>query len=244
MKKIFSIAVVLLAGSFVCLPASAQYAAGNRYDLALSAGSGQFASALSWSHLYGVGKKGNFQIGYGVRLTNYFGSEQKYITAPSKFTSTAQGLGTLFSETIEANLDTVTFTKSQVNSLNAAVYLQYSLFNKKLDVGFNIDVIGFSIGQKQGGTYTNNGRNSAVSAKPTAFNLLLTSDNDIGSLNSEFYARYWLSDKWAVRAGYTFLFTEYKADTQVQPVGNDTNDRFRNKSGMLMVGVTYAPARK
>jgi len=76
--------------------------------------------------------------------------------------------------------------------------------------------------------------------KPTTLNLLLTSDNDIGTLNSEFFARYWIKPAWAIKAGYTFLFTEFTTNREL----TFNNDRFRNKAGMFMVGITYAPFKK
>jgi hypothetical protein len=214
----------------------------NHFDLALSFGGGQFTAAPSWTHLHGIGKKQKFKIGYGTRLNLAFGSNQSFVTAPAKLTSGKTGLGVLFSDNIPANIDTVSLVKSQVNSLNAMVVLQYTIV-PKLDLGFNIDVIGFSFGGTQGGTYSRNGTNTAVSAKPTGFNLLLTSDNDLGSLNSEFYVRYWFNPKWALRAGFTFIFSEYTTSTAVQQLP-EANDRFRNKVGQAMIALTFSPFRK
>jgi hypothetical protein len=214
----------------------------NNFDLALAFGGGQTTISPSWAHLHGIGKKEKFKIGYGVRFNSVFGSDQTFITAPAKLTSGKTGLGVLFSETIEANLDTISLVKSQVNSLNILVNLQYS-FTRNLEVGFNIDALGFSFGGSQGGTYTRNGTNTAISAKPTTANVLLTSDNDLGSLNSEFYARYWLSEKWAIKAGLTFIFSEYTTNTQVQQIP-EPNDRFRYKTGQAMIAVSFSPFRK
>ena len=77
-----------------------------------------------------------------------------------------------------------------------------------------------------------------TSASPTPFNILLVSDNDRGSLNSEFYGKYLLNEKWAVKLGAQFLFTEYTTQTKVQQFPQ-ANDRFRNKPLLLCVGVRY-----
>jgi hypothetical protein len=81
-----------------------------------------------------------------------------------------------------------------------------------------------------------------ANAKPTTLNLLLTSDNDVGSLNSEFYVRYWLSPKIGIRAGYTFYFSEYTTD---RAIGFDNsrivNDRYRFKSSLIMLGISWKP---
>jgi hypothetical protein len=157
-------------------------------------------------------------------------------------TSGKTGPTVIFTENILENFDTLSMPKVQVNSLNAAIFLQYSIW-PRLDVGFNIDVVGFSFGKEQTGLFTaaesdeTSLNNTSQKGKPTPFNLLLTSDNDIGTLNSEFFLRYWVRQNWGVKLGYTFLFTEYTTNREL----TYNNDRFRNKAGLLLLGVTYAP---
>lgn len=216
----------------------------NYFELSLSASSKQVTGAASWAHLHGFGKrKQKFKVGYGLRFTSFTGSDKEYITAPAELTSRRQDPGVLFSETFEESLDTVTFSSSQINSFNFSIQLQYS-FSRKLDLGFNIDAVGFSFGQQKTGMLKSSLRPSGMaieqSAKPTPYNALLISDNDIGSLNSELYLRYWFKEKWAIKGGFTFLFTEY---TTNQKLIFD-NDRFRYKTLMIMLGITYSPFRK
>ncbi|MBC8109708.1 MAG: hypothetical protein H7Y04_01470 [Verrucomicrobia bacterium] len=242
--KIYKQAILI---GFLCVSLNVFSQQSNHlFEATVNVGNKQFASALSWNQQYGIGKSKRFKVGYGLRLSNYFGADQNYITAPAKYTSGKSSLAALFTENIEVNLDTLFVPRPQLNFLNAAVYLTYSFFDERLDVGMNIDVIGFSVGSKRKGTFVSDGRTGIADAKPTTFNLLLISDSDLGSLNSEWYLRFWFQKKWAVKAGYQFLFTEYTTDTKIQqlPNSNDTNDRFRNKSAMLMLGVTYAPFRK
>jgi hypothetical protein len=78
------------------------------------------------------------------------------------------------------------------------------------------------------------------SAKPTTLNALLVSDNDIGSLNSELYLRYWINPTMALKAGFGFLFVEYTTDNKLI----FGNDRFRNKVSLAVVGISYNPFRK
>ncbi|MDZ7646567.1 MAG: hypothetical protein U5K54_04975 [Cytophagales bacterium] len=40
-----------------------------------------------------------------------------------------------------------------------------------------------------------------------------------------------------LKVAYQYLFTEYTTDTEVQQLP-EPNDRFRNKSSMLSVGIT------
>lgn len=203
-------------------------------------GSSEFSTALAYNHLWKLGKKQKFGIGAGIRLTNYFGSNKYYTTAPAKLTSGKTGPGVFFADDILQNIDSVLFKKSQVNALNVSINFDYNIY-KKISVGFNIDAIGFTFGGKQNGSYLgNNGAGAATTAKPTSFNLLLISDNDLGSLNSEFYAQYKFNKKWGAKAGFQFLFTEYTTATKVQTTPDgQKNDRFRNKSSGISFGITH-----
>ena len=227
-----------------CFSQKKAYKEKNVFGLSVNAGPGSFASALSWTHNHAIGKKHRFNIGYGLRFTNFIGSDLDYITAPAKYTSGKSSIAALFSDNILANIDTVHFAKSQTYSLNTGIYLSYLLpyFKNRLELGVNIDAFGFTLGPRQNAVYKNN----TVSAKPTSFNLLLISDSDKGSLNSEWYASFWVAPKLAVKLGYEFLFSEYTTDSKIQklPNLNETNDRFRFKSAMIMLGVSYAPFRK
>jgi len=89
---------------------------------------------------------------------------------------------------------------------------------------------------KKSGNYINGTQTAVENSKPTAFNVLLISDNDRGSLNSELYGKYYLNDTWGIKLGVQFLFTEYTTDTEVQQFP-EPNDRFRNKSLLLAFGI-------
>ncbi len=229
--------VALLSGS-----AFAQYEGPRRQkyvDVALAAGKGG-SLALSYQNLYG----GRFKIGWGIRYTGFAGKTTNFITAPAQLTSGKTDPSVLFSETIESNLDTLTLNKVQTNALNAVINLQFA-FSKRFEVGFNIDAIGFSFGGQQTGRFHSASQskaldNSVQTAKPTSFNLLLISDNDRGNLNSELYARYWLGDRVALRAGLSFNFVEYTTDRKL----TFDNDRFRYKSLLPMVAVSFSPFAK
>jgi len=199
-------------------------------------GNSQGSLALDYFHNWRLGKKQRFEIGVGARFTSYFGSSQYYETAPAKITTGSSGPGSLFKEIIKENIDSVFIKSVQVNAFNLAFDFGYHI-SAKVRLGFNIDVVGFSFGQTKNGTYVNGATSVQVSGKPTGFNGLGIGDNDHGSLNSQFYAQYFLSDTWAIKAGFQYLFTEYTTDTEVQQFP-EANDRFRNKSGMFSVGVT------
>jgi hypothetical protein len=202
---------------------------------------GDFSTlALSGVRLYGLGRSHRFRIGYGLRLTSVFGKHTDYITAPAKLTSGTQSFAALVTESIVANLDTVHFAKSQVNSLNASINIEYGI-TRRFDVGINIDAIGVSFGAKQTGTFIANSpvrsslSGSQQSARVSPFNLLLVSDSDLGSLNSEVYARYRLTPQISLRGGLNFQFNEYITDRKLTL----ENDRFRAKNALPMLAVSY-----
>lgn len=203
------------------------------YDLGASIGSGEFAGGLSWSHLHGLGsKKQKFKIGYGLRFVSYIGGDQEYLTAPAKYTS------------VEADIDTLKFGKSQINALNVSLHLQYSI-TSKLDIGFNIDAVGLSFGASQNAALVSSVKGSIATlqtAKPTSLNLLLVGDNDRGSLSSEFYVRYWITPRIGIRGGLNYLFTEYTTKSALKlDNGRIEVDRFRNKSMMGFLALTFKP---
>jgi hypothetical protein len=207
-------------------------------DFAIAFGSA-FSPSVSYQKLYGIGDRKRFKIGWGVRLNTFFGGDRDFITAPAKLTSGKESIVALFTENIANNLDTLRLKKSNAAYLNGKIVLQYSY--KKLDVGFNIDAIGFTLGGSQTGKFfakeSKSLNQSTQTAKPTPFNLLLISDSDIGSLNSELYARVWINNRFAIRGGASFQFVEYKTDKLLTL----ENDRFRNKNLMPFIALTYSP---
>ena len=204
----------------------------NLADLSIGFGKGTFSTAISGFRLHPVALKKKFHLGYGLRYTGFFGSNKEYITAPADVSE-----GNFLKPQNKAKLDTITFASTQVNSVNLNVHLAYAI-NPKLLVGFNIDAIGFSVGSPRGGVLQSNGVLSSVQAEVSSFNVLLTGDYDKGSLNSEFYALYALNDKFKLKGGVSFIFTEYTTDKKI--ASNFDNDQFRNKNLGLMLGVAYS----
>ena len=211
----------------------------NNFDVDFSTSASQSSVALAWSHLHPISKSKKFKIGYGIRFTTQTGKNLYYSTAPAKLTSKQSGPQVLFSPIYNENIDSFFTPTSKNNSLNLSINLQYTI-SKKFDVGFNIDAVGLSFGKSVTGkyiSYQSKETNSAQTAKPTSTNLLLVSDNDLGMLNSELYGKYKLNKKWSIKFGATFLFTEYTTTNKLRL----NNDRWRNKSLMGMVGISYSP---
>ncbi len=240
MKKNIVLFVAILGIAFNTQAQQKEHNSVNQFlDFTTAIGVGQASVALSYVHNWKLFKKQKWEAGVGARFTAYSGSNKYYRTAPAKLTSGKTGPGVFFADDIVQNLDSVLFPKAQINALNISLNFGYH-FSPKFSLGFNIDAIGFSFGGSKNGTYVNGTTANATTAKPTPFNLLLVSDNDLGSLNSELFAKYHFNKKWSAKAGFGFWFAEYTTDTQVQTTPDgQKNDRFRNKVLAFAVGVAY-----
>jgi len=207
-------------------------------DLNFALNSNQFFGAGSAYGNYGIGAKRNFRVLYGIRLNYFNSSKTDFITAPAKLNSGCQGPTVIFKENIEENLDTLTLNEYSNFFANVFIGFKYQI-SKRFDLGFTIDLAGFSIGKKQSGVFQASedaSLNGTVqNAEPSPFNLLLVSDNDLGSLNSELYIKYLLNNHWSIKVGATFVFNEITTDQKL----TFDNDRFRNKSLMPLIGLSY-----
>lgn len=211
-------------------------------DLSGTIGKDQGTVAFSYVHNWRTGKKKKFELGVGARWTTYFGTKKDFVTAgPTSLTRTSTiPFLIVFSGQQEENMDSLQVQRPLVNAINASFNMGYH-FTPKLYGGINIDVIGFTFGQKSSAVLTSNGTTQTEpSAKPAGFNLLLTGDYDKGSLNSEFFIRYQVADRFSIKALYQFVFIEYKTENIVQTAPDGTEiDRFRNKANNIGLGIVY-----
>lgn len=238
MKKLTICIVFMCVGWLLAITTVAQVQSPLKLvDVTVGVGNMEGTISASFNYDIALGKKKKIAVGFGGRVTAYLGKNQYYETAPAELTSGSTGPGVLFRENIVANMDTLLIKSAQVNSLNLMITVGYNI-TEKLMLRFNIDAVGFSFGKEITGNYINGSQGSMEPAKPTSFNALLISDNDRGSLNSELFARYMLTEKWGLKGGLQFHFTEYTTDSEVQQFP-EPNDRFRNKSLMLSAGVSY-----
>jgi len=187
-------------------------------------GDSQGSASIEYFHNWKLGKSAKILIGLGGRFTSYFGADQFYSSAPASLAND------------ESKVDSLLLASANVNAVNIAIHLGYQL-SPKINVGFDIDALGFSFGSKQDGFYLSNNQGQGTSAKPTAFNALLVGNNDRGTLNSELYARYFFNERLGIKVAYQYLFTEYTTDTEVQQ-SPESNDRFRNKASLFSIGIT------
>jgi hypothetical protein len=194
--------------------------------------------ALSGWRRFATGKRKQFGLSLGLRYNLAFNQNAIFRTAPARLTSGQQGPQVLFAEDIPANIDTFRVNRGVFHSLNLGIALDWQ-FHSRWGLTFSIDAAGFSAGPKRSGTFST--RRSGMfteqelQAKPYRYNLLLISDNDLGSLNSELFVSWFLNQNMQLRAGATFLFTEYQTETK--PALD--NNRFRHKSLQPMLGLSW-----
>ena len=229
MKNLIVLVIIL---SF-SLQTRAQYFPYEAYsagEINLAAKDNEFMPSAAFNNF----SQGQFKIGFAFRLTSFFAKNKTYITAPAIYTSGKVGPSVFFADQIPENIDTIVFKKPNGHSLNVAILLEYS-FNQNWAAGFNIDLFGLTFGGENKGQYKDLNQQT-VSAKPTFFNALLISDNDRGSLNSEFYAKYYMSDNPTYfKFGASFYFNEQKTLKKQRL----KNDRFRYKSLAPVFGIGY-----
>lgn len=194
-------------------------------DGAFAIGAGVYSGALGVYRTHGLLANKRLRVGYGLRLSGFMGSDLDYITAPASLTT-------------EDKIDTFNIGEPITAGLSAGIHLGYYI-TPKLLVGFNIDAIGIGFGATNIGTFISSDNDGtypqSMRARPTAMNVLLVGDNDIGHLKSEFVIAYNINEKFRIRAGGDFTFSEY---TTTSKLTND-NDRFRYKAMMGFVGVSY-----
>jgi hypothetical protein len=211
-------------------------------DLAGTVGKSQGTIAASYIRNWKIGKRKKWEAGFGFRWTTYIGTNTEFITAPAKLARTNTTPFLIFFAGQRTDFhDTLTVQRPLTHSANISINFGYN-FLSKWSAGFNIDLVGFTFGRKGSAILSSNGSMQGDPAStPAAFNVLLTGDHDRGSLNSEFFLKYKITDRWAVRGIYQFVFVEYETENvkQVAPDGT-LNDRFRNKANTFGAGVSYS----
>jgi hypothetical protein len=192
-------------------------------DLAGALGSSRYTGALSSSHTYGFFDQ-RLRVGLGGRFASFFGSGAiPYTTADASL--------------IRANkVNTLTIPDPQAYSVNAQFVITVRPL-AALELGFDIDLIGFSFGSSRTGQYsaTDPQFAGAQRASVSGFNVLLGGKPDRGQLDSEFYVAWWLTKSWAVRAGLSHFATGYTTDNKL----DNGADRYRASQNLGFVAVSW-----
>jgi hypothetical protein len=222
--KNLSLFILLVASTF-SLHAQQKSKTEQIVDFTFGFGSSQTTLATGYSNNWNLGKKQRFFIGAGIRLSGAFSEGKIFTSAPASLAKD------------KANVDSLYGGKSSIYALNAMINLGYHI-TPKLDLGFNIDVFGFSFGPSRIKLFSGNGTLDVTTAEPTSMNVLLVGNNDRGTLNSEFYLRYKINHKVGIKVAMQHFFTELTTIEKVQTVPVQ-NDRFRNITDLFSVGVAF-----
>ena len=249
MKKIFLFAF-LLPGYMSAEAQEVKNRIHQFADFSAAAGSSQATFSLSYVHNWRLGKVKKFEVGLGARWTTFTGSKVDFLTAaPAKYTrSFTAPFIIFFAGQKEENFDTLTVQRPLTHSINITLNLGYHI-GTKWYAGFNIDAIGFTFGRSGSSVFTGHNATNGMkgtfidpNSKPSSFNVLLTGDHDIGTLNSEFFIRYKLSSRIQLKALYQFIFVEYESNVEFveqQIQDGPTNNRFRNKGNLFGLGLSF-----
>lgn len=236
-------------------PVSTRLSAG--VDLGAGFRSEQVSPSLMYYQLLSVTRQKFLSVGWNLAFRTNYASNIDYITAPAELTRGGKtGFFALGAPLVPGNLDTLRMSSASGTSLNLGIRAQIHL--KYVDIGASADLVGLTVGRTRIGQYMSStgsfvagtyrvggadstarftGTNTSQSASPTIANLQLLGDNAIGTLATEVYARVWLGQRIGVKVGYQWLISEYT--TSVKNVAADNNNRFRSRSGLTYVAVTF-----
>lgn len=199
--------------------------------------------ALSVNRLHGLGRaRRRFRVGYGLRFTAAYGRNTNYRTAPADLAKGPGGYSALglFKPTLVQNLDTLRLPQTRAYALNADLHLEYAI-SHRVEIGFNIDIIGFTVGPDQVGTFIANSpvrsplSGTVQPAHLTTVNVLYGDQSDRGSLNTEGYVRYRINPRIGLRTGLSLIVNEYTTTRQL----TFNNDRFRSGNTRVLLAVSY-----
>jgi hypothetical protein len=215
---------------------------------------GSYNPSITYYELVSIAKNEFLFVGWTGRLSTFYGKELSYYTAPARLTRGKSGLGSLSEPLRVDHIDTLTFNRLSQTSLNLGLRAEF--YVGPITIGASVDLLGFTfLGRTRTGfiqsstglfTVTDSigqqfqkpfqGEDAFQQATPHRLNLRLLGDNNRGMLTTEIYARVRLNEGVSLKVGYQWLTSEMvlkNADVVAK------NDRFRNRSGLPYIGLTF-----
>ena len=222
-------------------------------DLSVGYNNGALNPSITYYELVSVAKSKSFFIGWTARLNAFYGNNLDYYTAPARLTRGQSGIGSLTKPMLPENIDTVRFGRVSQTALNVGIRAEY--YVGRFTLGASADVLGLTfLGRSRTGLVSSSTGLFVVTdasgqeirkpfrdvdayqnATPNRGNVRLLGDNNRGMLTTEVYARFRLSSGLQLKAGYQWLTTEMVLSNK-DIVAN--NNRFRNRVGLLTIGLT------
>ncbi len=222
-------------------------------DLGVGFRKDQLSPSISYYQMLNLTKKKIFSIGWTATFRTFYASNVDYITAPADISRNGKtGFYALGAPLVASRLDTLRMASASGTSLNFGV--RGEVHFKYFDIGASADILGITIGRNRIGQYISStgsfvtGKSGVDSigrfagpyvnqtAKPTIANLQLLGDNSVGTVATEVYARALVGQRLGVKVGYQWLMTEYTASIKNLV---DDNNRFRSRSGLTYVALTF-----
>ncbi|QJW91321.1 hypothetical protein HNV11_19030 [Spirosoma taeanense] len=247
MKKVLIAFFALISvHSFSQSPVSARLSSG--FDLGMAYSNDHYNPSIAYYQLLNVGERKLFSLGWTMRLGAFYGDNLNFYTAPARLTRGKTGFAALSSPLLVQNIDTVRYDYVTMTSLNVGLRAQINL--GRVEFGASADLLGLTLGKWRTGRYRSStgairidslttrpfeGSNVFQRSHPSRVNVRLLGDNDLGTLSTEVYARFHLTQRFALKAGYQWLTTE---TTMARRDVIADNNRFRHRAGLYYLALT------
>ena len=252
-KPLIALLLFFSVHGFAQSPVSARLKSG--FDVGMAYSKNNYHPSVAYYQLINAGERKLFALGWTMRLGAFYGDNLNYYTAPARLTRGKTGFGALSEPLVNGNIDTVRFNYVTMTSLNVGVRAQVNL--GRVELGASADLLGLTLGRRRTARYrsstglfsvikSKSGRDSINApfdgdnvfqrAYPSRLNLRLLGDNDRGTLSTEVYARLYVKQRLALKAGYQWLTTEVTVQNR-DVVAN--NNRFRNRAGLAYLALTF-----
>lgn len=181
------------------------------------------ASSFSYTQTITLGKDNAYRLGTGFRLNGFYTKNRDF-------------------EPVDNKLKGTTITAKQrmgTNSINIPIIAEFH--SKKLLVGLNFDLIGFSFGRSKDsltlGLNKYLGKLDSLSSNVNGISLQLFGKQSRGTLNSEIYVGYNLADEITIRAGVAIMRSDFRARYVPKSGKETTLGKYTMNQVMPFIGI-------
>jgi|GEM_PF-4184980 len=201
----------------------------NHYlDISMAGGENIFITSVQWDKLFGIAWKKRVKIGFGVRV-NMANTWAKDFRTP------------FYNRPDQNTFDTLRMDQQTTFFVNLTFLAEISLF-KWMDAGLCEDIVGVSFGERgEGSLYGESVPFGGIrqSTHPALFNAFLFGQNDRGSLNSQFYLRFWPTNDFFIKGGFGISHITQSTDADVSANGRE----FRAADYLGFISLGWTPGR-
>lgn len=181
-------------------------------------------------YTWGIGHEiQRFNFGAGLRTNSFFTKKRYYKTASPELTALNP-----------AGADSLYIQKVQTNTLNAYFIFMFHI-KKGVDIYFTTDIGGINFGDSRQAYFVSYETAPTIEdankykTEPYAFNLNMWEDNSFGTINSEVYGNFSLSNTLRWRLGVNYMRNEYILNRDIPLNGR----RFSQRHYMVFTGLAF-----